>query len=143
MCLSFNSRFFFELIFLISISLEIKKVKLFLKSFKYCFEGMRYAFYTEQNIIVMFVIAIISLILGIFLKINYTERLVIVLLIGIVMSLEMVNCAIEATVDLVTEEKKPMAKVAKDCASGAVGIISIIALIIGIMIFLPKIIALF
>ena len=69
--------------------------------------------------------------------------LVIVLLIGIVMSLEMVNCAIEATVDLVTEEKKPMAKVAKDCASGAVGIISIIALIIGIMIFLPKIIALF
>lgn len=59
------------------------------------------------------------------------------------MALEMVNCAIEATVDLVTEEKKPMAKVAKDCASGAVGIISIIALIIGIMIFLPKIIALF
>ena len=104
---------------------------------------MRYAFYTEQNIIVMFVIAIISLILGIILKINYTERLVVVLLIGIVMALEMVNCAIEATVDLVTEEKKPMAKVAKDCASGAVGIISIIALIIGIMIFLPKIIALF
>ena len=119
---------------------ELKKnkrsLKRFLKSFKYCFEGMRYAFYTEQNIIVMFVIAIISLVLGIFLNINYTERLVIVLLIGIVMSLEMVNCAIEATVDLVTE-------VAKDCASGAVGIISIIALIIGIMIFLPKIIALF
>ena len=123
---------------------ELKKnkrsLKRFLKSFKYCFEG---AFYTEQNIIVMFVIAIISLVLGIILKINYTERLVVVLLIGIVMALEMVNCAIEATVDLVTEEKKPMAKVAKDCASGAVGIISIIALIIGIMIFLPKIIALF
>ena len=45
---------------------ELKKnkrsLKRFLKSFKYCFEGMRYAFYTEQNIIVMFVIAIISLV---------------------------------------------------------------------------------
>ena len=126
---------------------ELKKnkrsLKRFLSSFKYCFEGMRYAFYTEQNIIVMFVFAIVSLILGIIFKISYTERLVIVLLIGIVMALEMVNCAIEATVDLVTEEKKPIAKVAKDCASGAVGIISIIALILGIMIFLPKIIALF
>ena len=111
-----------------------KSLKRFLSSFKYCFEGMRYAFYTEQNIIVMFVFAIVSLILGIIFKISYTERLVIVLLIGIVMALEMVNCAIEATVDLVTEEKKPMAKVAKDCASGAVGIISIIALILGIMI---------
>ena len=120
-----------------------KSLKRFVKSFKFAEEGMRYAFYTEQNIIVMFVFAIVSLILGIIFKISYTERLVIVLLIGIVMALEMVNCAIEATVDLVTEEKKPMAKVAKDCASGAVGIISIIALILGIMIFLPKIIALF
>ena len=126
---------------------ELKKnkrsLKRFLKSFKYCFEGMRYAFYTEQNIIVMFVIAIISLVLGIILKINYTERLVVVLLIGIVMALEMVNCAIEATVDLVTEEKKPMAKVAKDCASGAVAFASIFAFIVGLIIFVPHIISLF
>ena len=126
---------------------ELKKnkrsLKRFLKSFKYCFEGMRYAFYTEQNIIVMFVIAIISLVLGIILKINYTERLVVVLLIGIVMALEMVNCAIEATVDLVTKEIHPLAKVAKDCGSAAAFVSSIMVFIICCFIFIPKIIALF
>lgn len=120
-----------------------RSIKRFLKSFKYSFSGIRYAFYTEQNIIVMFVVAIITLILGILLKLNYTERLIIVLLIGMIMALEMINCAIEATVDLVTLDKKPLAKIAKDCASGAVGIMSVIAIILGIMIFLPKIIALF
>ena len=127
---------------------KIKKVKeksfkRFISSFKYCFEGMNYAFYNEVNIMVMIIIAIIALVLGVLFKINYVETLVIVTLIGVVLSLEMVNTALEATVDLVTEEKKPLAKVAKDCASGAVGIMSIISLIVGIMIFLPKILNLF
>lgn len=120
-----------------------KSFKRFLLSFKYCYEGLRYTFYNEQNIIVMFFFAIIALVLGMIFKITYTERLVIVLLIGMVMSLELINSAIEATVDLVTEKNNPKAKIAKDCASGAVGFASIVALIIGIMIFLPKILELF
>lgn len=118
-----------------------KSFKRFLKSFKYAFSGMRYAFYHEQNLIVMFVMAIIAIILGMILKINYIERLVIVLLIGIVMTLEMLNTAIESVVNLYDKDKKEEnGKIAKDCASGAVGIACIISLIVYVMIFLPKII---
>lgn len=120
-----------------------KSLKRFIKSFKYCAEGMRYAFYHEQNIIVMFIVGILALLLGIIFKLNKPERLAVLILIGLVMSLEMVNTAIEAVVDLVSPEKHPLAKVAKDCASGAVGIMSIFAAIIGLSIFIPKIIALF
>lgn len=120
-----------------------KSFKRFIKSFKYCAEGIRYAFYHEQNIIVMFIVGILTLLLGIIFKINKPERLAVLVLIGLVMSLEMVNTAIEAVVNLVSPEKHPLAKVAKDCASGAVGIMSIFAAIIGLSIFIPKIIALF
>lgn len=120
-----------------------KSLKRFIKSFKYCAEGMKYAFYHEQNIIVMFIVGILTLLLGIIFKLNKPERLAVLILIGLVMSLEMVNTAIEAVVDLVSPEKHPLAKVAKDCASGAVGIMSIFAAIIGLSIFIPKIIALF
>ncbi len=116
-----------------------KSFKRFLYSFKYCYEGLRYAFYHEQNIIVMLVMGIIALILGLVFNITYTERLIVILLIIIIMALEMVNTAIEATVDLVGQHNEK-AKVAKDCASGAVGLASILGLIIGLMIYLPRII---
>jgi len=52
--------------------------------------------------------------------------------------LEMVNTAVEAVVDLVTEERKPLAKLAKDAAAGAVLIAAIMAAIAGMIIFIPK-----
>ena len=54
------------------------------------------------------------------------------------MALEMVNTAVEAVVDLVTEERKPLAKLAKDAAAGAVLIAAIMAAIAGMIIFIPK-----
>ena len=116
-----------------------KSFKRFLYSFKYCYEGLRYAFYHEQNIIVMLVLGIIALILGLVFDISYVERLVVILLIIVIMSLEMINTAIECTVDLIGKHNEK-AKAAKDCASGAVGLASILGLIIGIMIYLPRII---
>lgn len=120
-----------------------KSLKRFIDSFKYCFEGIRYAFYNEINIFVMIIVAIIAIILGLVLELSYLECLTVILLIGTILSLELVNTAIEAVVDLTTNEKNPKAKVAKDCASGAVGIMSIFAVLIGIMIYLPKIIEIF
>ncbi len=118
-----------------------KSFKRFIKSFGYSAEGIRYAFYHEQNIIVMFFAGILAIILGIVFKITYTERLVIILLIGLILSLELMNTAIEAVVNLHDGNKKSSyGKVAKDCASGAVSIASIMALIIGIIIYLPHII---
>ena len=115
----------------------------FVKSFKYCYEGIRYAFYHEQNIFVMMLAAIVVMILGIVLGVTYVESLILVVLIGVTLTAEMLNTAIEVCVNLVTKEIKPEAKVAKDSASGAVGILCIFDFIVGLMIFIPKIVMLF
>ena len=67
--------------------------------------------------------------------------IIIILAMGIVLSAELINTAIERTVDLVTKDYEELAKVAKDAAAGAVLVSSIFVAIIGIIIFLPKIIA--
>ena len=59
-------------------------------------------------------------------------------LFGLVMALELVNTAVESVVDLVTSEYKPLAKIAKDTAAGAVLIAAIMAAIVGLIIFVPK-----
>ncbi len=121
-----------------------KSLKRFIKSFGYAGEGIKYAFYHEQNIFVMIFLAIIATILGLVFNITYTERLVILVLIGVILSMELINTAIEAVVNLHDGDKKShYGKVAKDCASGAVAIMSVFALIIGILIFMPYIIKLF
>ena len=69
-------------------------------------------------------------------KISSLEWCICLTLFGLIMALELVNTAVEAVVDLVTEERKPLAKIAKDTAAGAVLIAAIMAAIAGI--FLPK-----
>ena len=67
-----------------------------------------------------------------------TEWCICLGLFGMVMALELVNTAVEAVVDLVTEERHPLAKIAKDTAAGAVLIAAIMAAIVGLIIFVPK-----
>ena len=64
------------------------------------------------------------------------------LLFGLILSLELVNTALEAVVDLVTEERRPLAKLAKDTAAGAVLIAAIMAAGVGLLIFVPKVLEL-
>ena len=73
------------------------------------------------------------------LKVSILEWVILVLTIGIVLALEMVNTSIERAVDLVTKDYLELAKNAKDIAAGAVFIMSIFSVVIGILIFLPKI----
>ena len=87
---------------------------------------------------------ILAIILGLLLNISYLERLVIILLIGQILALELINTAIEAVVNLHDGDKKSKyGKVAKDCASGAVAVASIFAFIVGLIVFIPRIISLF
>ena len=65
------------------------------------------------------------------------EKRIALFLFGLILSLELVNTALEAVVDLVTKEKKPLAKIAKDTAAGAVLVSAIAAAIIGCIIFVP------
>ena len=118
-------------------------VKRFFKSFTYNIEGLKYALLNEQSILVQLMAAVIIICLGFVFKINRYEWFAILFSVGLVLSFEFVNTAVEAVVDLVTEEKKPLAKIAKDTASTAVGIMALVSAIVGIIIFLPKVSALF
>jgi diacylglycerol kinase len=117
-----------------------KGLKKFFYSFTYPIKGLKYAYRNEQNLAVDVGIAILVVIAGVLFDISVNEWALIALTIGMVISLELINTAIEAVVDLVTEEYHPLAKVAKDTSSAAVFICAIAASIVGIIIFLPKII---
>lgn len=107
-------------------------------SFKYAFEGIISTIKEERNMFIHFLIAIIVVITGIYVRLSLNEWFICLLLFALVFSLELINTAIENTVDLVTTKKNKKAKIAKDAAAGAVLIAAIFASIIGIIIFLPK-----
>lgn len=118
-------------------------IKRFFNSFKYNIEGIKYSLINEQSFIIESIIAILVIIFGFVFKISVTEWIVVLLLIANVLCSELINTAIEAAIDLSTTERHPLAKIAKDTASAAVGIYALISFIIGLIIFLPKVIGLF
>jgi diacylglycerol kinase len=117
-----------------------KGIKKFINSFKYPMSGLRYAYKNEQNLIVDIGMAVLVIIAGIIFKISIAEWAILTITVGLVISLELVNTAIEAVVDLVTENYHPPAKVAKDTSAAAVLVLAIVAMIEGLIIFLPKLI---
>ena len=116
------------------------KMKKIIKSFKYAIEGIIEGIKDEKNLKIHFIIMILVIIFGIFLKITVIEWIICIILFSLVISLELINTAIENTVDLITNEKNPKAKIAKDTAAGAVLVVAIASAIIGLMIFLKYII---
>lgn len=124
---------------------EIKKrgFKRFIKSFGYSIEGLKYAYKYEQSMTIHFTMVIFVIAAGFFLKISLFEWLICFMLMGLVMATELINTSIEAVVDLTCPEIHPLAKIAKDTASAAVFVFSVVAAISGLIIFIPKIIALF
>lgn len=120
-----------------------KGIHKFINSFTYPIKGLKYAYRNEQNLAVDVGVALIVIIAGFLFRISFIEWAIIILTIGLVISLELVNTAIEATVDLVTQDYHPLAKVAKDTAAAAVFVCAIGSVIVGIVIFLPKIINIF
>ena len=119
------------------------KMKKLLKSFKYAFEGIFTGIKEEQNMKIHITIMILVIIFGIMLKISKTEWIICIILFGLVISMELINTAIENTVDLITKEKNEQAKIAKDVAAGAVLVSAIASAIIGLIIFVPKILLIF
>lgn len=116
-------------------------LKRFFNSFKYAGSGIISAFKTEQNLTAHTIFTIVVLLMSYFFKISVLELCLILFAIGLVISLELINTAIEYTIDMSMPNINPLAKLGKDIASGAVLFSAIIALIIGIIIFIPKIIA--
>ena len=113
------------------------------ESFGYAFEGIWTGIRKERNMKIHCLAIICVTLAGTQLHITATEWCICLLLFALVAALELVNTAVEAVVDLVTEEKKPLAKIAKDTAAGAVLSAAIVSVIIGCIIFLPYLLELF
>ena len=110
------------------------------KSFFHLLLGFIYCLRYEHNMIIIIIAAILVTACGFIFNISGGEWLFVISMIGAVTACEMINSAIEATVDLVTSDIKPLAKIAKDAASAATLVLSITSLIGAIIIFTPKII---
>lgn len=109
-----------------------------LLSFKFAFEGMVHSLRTEQNIRFHMLATVVVIITGVLTGLDKGEWIIILVLVGGMLSLELMNTAIERVVDLVSPGWQPLAKQAKDAAAGAVLVFATISAIIGILIFLPK-----
>lgn len=114
-----------------------------IKSFKYAIQGIKTGIKEEKNMKIHILIMILVIIAGIILKISKIEWLICIISFGLVISLELINTAIENTVDLITLEKNEKAKTIKDTSAGAVLTVAVTSAIIGLIIFVPKIIILF
>lgn len=120
---------------------DIKKrgLKRFIKSFSYSIEGLKYAYKYEQSMLIHVIATICVICANTFFRVTGIEWLITIIAIGMVLSAELINSAIEAVVDLVTLEEHPLAKIAKDCSSAATFILACMAAIIGIVIYIPYI----
>ena len=118
---------------------EEHSVTALIKSFQHAFCGILTSFVIGRNIKVHYIAALAAILGGLYFGISKVEFLIILLVSTQVICLEMVNTAIERTVDLVTVEYHLYAKIAKDIAAGAVLVAAIFATIIGGIIFLPYI----
>lgn len=121
---------------------EIKKrgISRFVRSFTFSIDGLKYAYKYEQSMLIHIIATICVICVNFFFQVTGIEWLITILAIGMVLSAELINTAIEAVVDLVTLEIHPLAKIAKDCGSAATFVLAIMAAAIGCVVYIPYII---
>ena len=113
-------------------------MKNFLQSFKYAFQGIFRTIEKERNIKIHILAVIAVIIMGIMYNISRIEWIICIIFFGLVISSELINTAIEHTVDLITDKEDKLAKYAKDAAAGAVLINAILSVIVACFIWIPK-----
>ena len=113
-----------------------------LKSFVYAYRGISYLLRTQHNAWIHLGFTVIAVVLGVCFSITQTEWLFIILCIGVVFAAETFNTSIELLCDARFTEYDKRAEIIKDTAAGAVLLVSISSAIIGVIIFLPRLLAL-
>lgn len=113
------------------------------ESFRFAFAGWWYLLRTQPNARIHLAITCGVIVLGLWLGLPFTQWAIVWLAIGLVFAAELVNSALEAVVDLASPDVHPLAKAAKDMGAGAVLISACVAVIIGLLIFGPPLIARF
>lgn len=121
----------------------VKYIKRRFKSFKYAFKGIQTLFKEERNAQIQAAASIAALIMGYWLRISAMEWIIICTVIGLVFAMEAINTAIENLADhACNKEIHPTIKKIKDLSAAAVLLTAIVALIAGLIIFLPKLLTL-
>ena len=112
------------------------------KALGFAFEGFAYTIKTQRNMRIHLVIAVCALIASALLRLTPIEWAVIIVCIGLVLMTEMLNTAIEATIDLVSPEFHPLAKVVKDIGAGMVLVFALLSVIAGCIVFVSALLRL-
>jgi diacylglycerol kinase (ATP) len=112
-------------------------------SFKYAWAGISYSFQTQRNFRIHVSVCAFAIGLSVFLQLQAVEIAVIGITSGLVLALELLNTAIESLVDLTVKQTyHELAKIAKDCAAGAVLVSALVALLVAAILLLPPLVAL-
>jgi diacylglycerol kinase len=106
--------------------------------FSFAWNGLREAAKLERNFRIHLIFAVCVIIAGILFQLTRLEWAIIILVIGFVLVMELMNSVIEKIIDYVKPEIHPTAKLIKDFAAGAVLVAAITAVLIGMIIFIPK-----
>lgn len=112
-------------------------------AFKNAFQGLKYVLVTQRNAWIHLLITVLVIALGIIFRVDRIDWAILMIAIALVWIAEILNTSIEALVDLVVQQYHPLAKVAKDTGAAAVLFAAIIAVILGITVFLPRILEVF
>lgn len=113
-----------------------------IKSFSYAFAGLKVLFREEHNSWIHATATVLVVATGFLFRISYMEWIAILIVIGMVFSAEIINSSLERTADFVKAERDDRKRDIKDLGAAAVLVCAIIAAIVGIIIFLPKILSL-
>lgn len=114
-----------------------------LSSFKHAFNGIKGGVKEENNFKIMSVCFLLVIAANIVLQVTTIEWIVTLICSGVVLSLELVNSAVEKTIDFVTDEIHDLAGAAKDYSAGAALIMSGVSFIVALMVYLPYLIEFF
>ena len=109
-------------------------------SFQYAFSGIAYVLRTQKNAWIHTVATLMAVILGIWLRISATSWAILLITIAAVWSAECINTAVEAAVDLISPQRHPLAKMAKDASAAGVLFVAIGSVGVGIFLFGPALI---
>ncbi len=114
-------------------------MKRMIDSMNHALSGIIHAFKTEKNMKIHFAVALVVIVGSILLHVTRFELIAIVISITLVMLAELLNTAVEAIVDLITDEYHELARIAKNVAAGAVVLTAVNALVVGYLVFFRKI----
>jgi diacylglycerol kinase len=109
-------------------------------SFRYAWAGILYVLRSQRNFRIHILITLLVVLLGLWVKLIWMEWAIIALTVAMVLMAEMFNTVAETAIDMATKHYHPLAKIAKDVAAGAVLIMAVMAVVIGLLVLGPHVV---